>query len=208
MKRAVVWFVIVLVLCFPLPALASVGVGVGTGKIEVNEELRSGGIYKLPAVVVFNTGTEAATFSMSVTLNETQPQLKPDPKWFSFSPSKFTLEPGGSQSVTPTVTLPLVTKPGDYFGYLEARPDKTVQKGTAAIGVAAAAKLSFKVVASNVFVALMFRLLNLVQNYAPWSYLLIAAFLAALTAKLVKRYLKINIKVTRKYSKTKKRKQK
>ena len=167
--------VIVLVLCFPLPALASVGVGVGTGKIEVNEELRSGGIYKLPAVVVFNTGTEAATFSMSVTLNETQPQLKPDPKWFSFSPSKFTLEPGGSQSVTPTVTLPLVTKPGDYFGYLEARPDKTVQKGTAAIGVAAAAKLSFKVVASNVFVALMFRLLSLYNQLKPWSTLAVIA---------------------------------
>src|SRR5512146_403777 len=149
--------VALLVLFVPATALASVGVGVGTGRINVSEKLRAGGIYKLPTVTVFNTGTETANYSMSVTLNQNQRQLKPSPKWFSFSPAQFRLAPGRSQIVTPSINLPVSMPPGDYFAYLEAHPKETAKQGTARIGVAAATKLSFSVKASNIFFAILYR---------------------------------------------------
>src|SRR5690349_11386440 len=97
--RGVLTVIVVLfaVLIFPAVVLASIGVGVGTGKIDIQEKIKSGSIYTLPSVVVFNTGTQQAQYKMSVTFNEVQPQQKPDPAWFSFEPKQFTLNPGESQ---------------------------------------------------------------------------------------------------------------
>lgn len=163
------WLVAISIFILPATAIASVGVGVGTGRINVAEKLKSGGIYTLPPVTVFNTGTEAATYTMDVTLNEKQSQLKPNPAWLSFSPRQFTLSPGRSQLVTPTLHPPLRTPPGNYFAYLEAHPAETVKQGTATVGVAAATKLSFSVVPSNIFLDILFRLIALYRHYEPWS---------------------------------------
>jgi hypothetical protein len=76
-------------LFMPITAMASVGVGVGTGKIEIKEQLKAGSVYTLPPITVFNTGTETAAYTMSLALNETQDQLKPNAKWFSFSPAQL-----------------------------------------------------------------------------------------------------------------------
>lgn len=198
MKKVwVLWLVVFVCLLGPATALASVGVGVGTGRIAVKEPLRSGGIYRLPAITVFNTGTQRATYSMSVTLNQTQPQIKPDPAWISFSPRSFSLDPGKSEVVTPTAHLPLATKPGKYFAYLEAHPDRTVKQGTTTVGVAAATKLSFTVAASNVLIAIFYRLLALYQLYEPWTQIATVLLVAGIVALVLRRHLHFSIRVSR-----------
>jgi hypothetical protein len=185
-----------LLLAVPGAALASIGVGVGTGKIEVKENLRSGGIYNLPPVTVFNTGSETANYTMAVTLNEKQPQLKPDPKWFSFSPEKFRLAPGKSRIVTPTLHLPLKTKPGNYFAYLEAHPAQTVKRGTTSVGVAAATKLSFDVVASNILFALFYRLSALYRQFEPWSQIITGLVILLAISYIINRFINLKAVIT------------
>lgn len=172
-------------------AAASIGVGVGTGRIVVREELKAGGIYTLPSVTVFNTGTEEATYTMDVTLNEKQPQLKPDPAWFSFSPRQFKLKPKQSQVVVPTLRPPLKTKPGAYFAYLEAHPAETVQQGGAAVGVAAATKLSFSLSSSNIFYSLWYRLQAIFREYQPWSQIVSFAFLGTALLMFFGRFINL-----------------
>jgi hypothetical protein len=179
----------VAVLAVPVVASADVGVGVGTGKIEIQEKIKTGGIYTLPSITVFNTGTERSAYKMSVTFNQTQPQLKPKAEWFSFSPVSFTLEPNKSQVVIPTQHAPLRAQPGDYFAYLEARPDETVQQGTATIGVAAATKLSFTMEQSNIIIAFLYRLLSLYRQFEPWSQIVSVAVILVIALGLLNRYL-------------------
>ena len=176
-------------LVVPAVAAADVGVGVGTGKIEIQEKIKTGGIYTLPSITVFNTGTERSAYKMLVTFNDKQPQLKPKAEWFSFSPASFTLEPKKSQVVTPTLHAPLRAQPGDYFAYLEARPAETVQQGSATIGVAAAAKLSFTMGQSNIILAIAYRLLSLYRQFEPWSQIVSVAVVLALVLGLLNRYL-------------------
>jgi hypothetical protein len=180
-KVLTIWLMLVM-LVLPASALASIGVGIGTGKIELRQSLRAGGIYSLPTVVVFNTGTQTANYTMAVTQNQTQPQFKPNPAWFSFSPSTFKLDPGKSQTVTPTIHLPIRMQPGNYFAYLEAHPAETAKQGITSVGVAAATKLSFNVTPSNVLIAIAYRLLNLYRQSEPWSQVgtLVLAFVVVL----------------------------
>jgi hypothetical protein len=146
---------------------------------------------------VFNTGTETATYTVSVTLNEKQDQLKPNPDWISFSPDEFTLSPGKSQVVIPTLHPPLRSTPGEYFGYLEAHPAKTVKQGSTAVGVAAATKLSFHVVPSNIFIALIGRITALLNQYAPWTYIaLVMLVLAGVYARL-RKHFNFSIRITK-----------
>lgn len=180
-------------LVVPAVAAADVGVGVGTGKIEIQEKIKTGGIYTLPTITVFNTGTEKATYKMAVTQNQTQPQHKPKAEWFSFSPAQFTLEPKKSQVVTPTLHAPLRAQPGDYFAYLEARPAETVQQGTATIGVAAATKLSFTMSQSNIIIAFLYRLLSLYRQFEPWSQIVSVAVIIVAIYLVSRRFIKIRV---------------
>ncbi len=196
MKKAlIVWLSLLLFLALPVSVAASVGVGVGTGRIAVAEKLRSGGIYTLPPVTVFNTGTEPATYTMDITLNEKQDQLKPNPAWFSFSPRQFTLSPKNSQIVTPTVHPPLRTNPGEYFAYIEAHPTETVKQGTATVGVAAATKLSFSVTASNIFTSLFYRLLGLYRHYQPWSQIGLLLLALGIAAIILSKFINLRAAV-------------
>lgn len=170
---------------------ASIGVGVGTGRITVRDELKAGGIYTLPPVTVFNTGTEEASYTMDVTLNEKQPQLKPDPAWFSFSPRQFKLKPKQSQVVVPTLRAPLKTKPGAYFAYLEAHPAETVQQGGAAVGVAAATKLSFNLSSSNIFFSMWYRAQALYREHQPWSQIVTFAVLGTALLMFFSRFINL-----------------
>jgi hypothetical protein len=197
MKKFISGFLIAmtLVIVLPVPVLASVGVGVGTGKIDVKDKLKAGGIYTLPAITVYNTGTQEATYTMELTLNERQPQLKPNPNWFSFSPSTFKLKPKETKVIIPTLNMPLTAQSGDYFGYLEAHPDKTVKQGTATVGVAAATKLSFTVVPYNIFLATLLRAQSLYIKAAPWSQIATFAFILAILYRVTRRHF--NIKISR-----------
>jgi hypothetical protein len=200
MKKALIAFsvsIAIAVLSLPAATFASIGVGVGTGRIVIDEPIKAGSIYTLPSVTVFNTGTEKATYTMDVTLNEKQDQLKPNPDWFSFSPKEFTLLPQKSQIVIPTFHPPIRTQAGEYFAYLEAHPAQTVQQGNAAIGVAAATKLSFKVEPSNFFLGIFYRFLAIYLLFSPWSYIITGFIVIILIILLLKRYLRFNIHVSK-----------
>lgn len=170
MKRLI--FLLLTVFCFlsfvQKPVNARVGVGVNTGKIQVDEELTAGLIYKLPPITIINTGDETSEYTTSIAFHKNQPELMPKEEWFIFSPSKFTLEEGEAQLVDIKINLPLKIEPGDYFAYLEGRPLVQVKQGTTTLGVAAAAKLYFTVVSASPLHAIYYKVVSFWKIYAPW----------------------------------------
>src|SRR6056297_3651664 len=119
--------VFVLLLSIPIIVSGSTGVGVGLGEIKVDQPLKAGKIYNLPSVPVLNTGDEASKYEVSIEYHQNQQEkeemgLKPAENWVSFSPESFHLQPGETKVVETTLILPVKTKPGDYFAYLEAHP--------------------------------------------------------------------------------------
>ena len=142
--KKLIFALILFGLFFPSTALATIGVGIGTGKIQVNDKLKPGIIYQLPAVTVINNGDEPSDYEVAVAYNEKQTQLRPPMDWFIFSPQKFHLNPKKAQQVDIKLNLPVSgVTPGDYFAYLEARPVIVSKTGTTSINVAAASKLIF-----------------------------------------------------------------
>lgn len=142
-----------------------IGVGVGTGKIIIDDQLKPGARYELTPLSVINTGNVPAEYEISVTYHEQQKEIRPELSWFAFTPNNFVLEPGEVKLVSISLLLPLKTEPGDYFAYLEAHPIRSVKDGSTSIGVAAAAKLYFKVQPSNVLGAIYYRGRSLYQDY-------------------------------------------
>jgi hypothetical protein len=185
-------FILTIVLVFPLMVFAAIGVGVGAGKIKVNEPLKPGGTYELPVLPVFNTGDEPADYGIRITYHAEQIQIRPAQEWFNFNPSSFHLEPGKSQSVAIKLTLPVKTKPGDYFGYLEAYPVIKAGAG-ASVGVAAATKLYFTVVPANIFQGIYYRFISIYTRYHPWDTIVLAIIFAAILIFLFRKRFKIQI---------------
>lgn len=180
-----------------LPAVLDaqrVGVGVTTGRITVDETLKAGGVYYLPAVGVVNTGDIAAHYTISITFDADQKQLRPNAGWFVFSPSQFYLEPGKSQAVKPMLTLPIRTSPGDYFAYLEVAPAREEGPGTQ-IGVAAATRLYFAVAPANIFQGMYYRTLFFISKYAPWTYVALVLIALAVLIAILKRFISFNVKL-------------
>lgn len=151
-----------------VPARAGVGVGVGVGKIVVDETLRPGIIYNLPNLPVINTGDSEGEYEVIISFSENQPELRPELKWFKFSPQKFTLKAKEIKQVGIMLNLPFKMEPGDYFAYLEAHPVVAEGGGGAKVGIAAAAKLYFKVVPANYFQGLYYRVVSFGKVYSPW----------------------------------------
>ncbi len=180
-----------------LSAMARIGVGVNLGKIEIDEPLRPGGIYKFPIIGVINTGDEAGDYEVEVTYHQDQPQLKPAQEWFSFEPQQFHLEPGQSQSVAVKLTLPVKAKPGDYFAYLEAHPIIKAGPGTT-IGVAAATKVYFTVVPANIWQAITYRISSFFATYAPWTYVVLAIVIGAIIIVIFRKFFAFQIGIRRK----------
>jgi len=156
-------------LVIPGTVYAKIGVGVGSGKIEVQDQLKPGMIYKLPSLSVMNTGDEATEYEVSVAYHEKQPELMPPNEWFSYSPNSFLLQPGEAKQVEVTLSLPLRTEPGKYFAYLEAHPAKKSVSGNTTIGVAAAAKLYFTVVPANPLSGVYYKLISFWKINQPWT---------------------------------------
>jgi hypothetical protein len=188
-----------LVLVLPVVVFARIGVGVGAGKIHINEPLKAGGIYDLPAISVLNTGDEPADYLFSVQYHEGQEQrtdmgLKPAEAWFNFTPATFPLEPGKVQAVKVTLTIPAKIKPGNYFAYLEARPvKKATAGGVTSIGIAAATQLWFTVAPSNFFQGIYYRFISLYSRYHPGDTIILAAIFAAALAWFVSQKFKFQI---------------
>jgi len=181
-------------LIFPLTfslAFAKVGVGVGLGKIQIDEELSPGGIYNLPSLPVLNTGDEDGRYEIEVTYLSEQEQMRPASEWFSFSPQSFPLAAGGSQVVDITLTLPVDTRPGDYFAFLEAHPIAEGEGVT--IGIAAATKLNFTVKPKGVLGAAAERLRSIIEANKPAVQILGGVVIFAVVYSLGKKHLDVKI---------------
>lgn len=179
------------------PALAGVGVGVNLGKIEIDEPLKPGGIYNFPSIGVINTGDTAGEYELAITYHQDQPQLRPAQQWFSFNPAEFHLEPGQSQSAAVKLFLPVKTKPGDYFAYLEAHPVIKTGPGTT-IGVAAAAKTYFSVAPANIWQAIYYKTISFLTIYAPWTYVVLAMIAAAIIISIFRRFFSFQFGIRKK----------
>lgn len=203
MRRVIIWLISFFIVFSFLPnaAFAKIGVGVNTGKIQVDEKLKSGMIYKLPPITVINTGDEPAEYETSVAYHQDQPELRPQQDWFIFSPQKFHLEPGKAQLVEIKINLPLRIEPGDYFAYLEGHPVATVQKGTTTLGVAAAAKLYFTVVPANIFYGIYYKIITFFKAYAPWPQRVLIAILIIGLLILFKKFFNIQLSLKKPASK-------
>ena len=195
MKIKVIFIFVLFGLVLALPALLDaqrVGVGVTTGRITVDEILKAGGVYYLPAVGAVNTGDISAHYTISITFDADQKQLRPNANWFVFSPSQFYLESGKSQAIKPTLTLPVRTEPGDYFAYIEVAPVREEGPGTR-IGVAAATRLYFTVAPANIFQAIYYRFVSLYSKYHPWSIIVLVIVFAAVLIVIFRKKFKIQI---------------
>ncbi len=191
-------FLVLLFFIFPIKSEARIGVGVGTGKIVVDEKLKSGVIYQLPAITVINTGDEESDYALEIAYHQNQPELLPSKEWFVFKPELFHLTPGAVQVVTVSLNLPLKTIPGNYFSYVEAHPVKKSETGSMSVSIAAASKLYFTVLPSNIFEGLYYRTISLWLKYSPWSNILAATILTFGVILFIKRFFKINIEVKKK----------
>jgi hypothetical protein len=196
------FLILELVFFLPVLVLARIGVGVGTGKIVVDQPLKPGLIYTLPSLMVLNTGDEPGEYGVSIEYHEgqeTNPEmgLKPAKEWLSFEPKKFHLEPGQAQQVQIKLSLPVKgVKPGQYFAYLEGHPVKKDVVGQTTIGVAAAAKLYFRVAPANFFAGIYYRITSLFALYSPWSYVVLAIVVAAILIALFRRFFSFNIGIS------------
>lgn len=193
MKKPIVSLALVL-LVLPFIVFAAVGVGVGTGKIELDEPLKPGLTYTIPPLTVINKGDEASDYTVSVEYRTVAPELKPAREWFNFEPAQFYLEPDQSQIVRIELKLPVKgVEPGDYFAFLQAQPVKSDEPGMATIGVAAAAKLYFKVEPANIFQAIYYKLASWYGRYHPWNTIVLAIVFTAILIVIFKKKFKIQI---------------
>lgn len=182
-------------------SVATIGVGVGTGKIQVDEQLKPGVIYEIPSLTVINTGDEPSEYEVNISYHEKQTELRPPESWFIFTPEQFHLEPGEAQLVTIKLNLPLSMEPGNYFGYLEGHPLVTTESGNTSIGVAAAAKLYFSVVPTNIWSAIYYKVITFWEVFAPWPQRVSFAIVVLVILVVFKRFfnIQINVKQTEKH---------
>jgi hypothetical protein len=203
MKKFILGIALGLLLLFPTISYARLGVGVGTGKIQVDENLYPGVIYKLPAITVINTGDETSKYEVVVSQREKQEELKPNPEWISYSPEKFELEPEKLQLVEVTLDLPITAKPGNYFAFLEAHPYQEREGGTSSVGIAAAAKLYFTVKPANVIMGIYYKIISWWKVYAPWSNIITSVVVAIIAWNILKRFVNIDVSFRKKSKGTK-----
>jgi len=178
-----------------VPVFAQLGVGVGTGKMVVEEQLKPGMTYRLPALTVINTGDQAAIYGVGISYHQDQLELKPEEDWFRFEPETFHLEPRESQRVEIDLTLPLEMVPGNYFAYVRGFPYRVTEEGETAVNIAAAAKLEFSVAPANLLQALYYRTLSFWQRYQPWTNIALGAVSFVVTVVLVKKFFSFNINI-------------
>lgn len=170
-----------------------IGVGVGTGRINLTQSLKPGLTYKLPSIAVFNNGSVESDYAMSMQFNRTQSQLQPRADWVRFSPQHFNLKPGKSRLVTVSLRTSSSAHPGSYFAYIEAKPLKKDVTGEAAINIAAATKLSFKVAPANFLQKLYYWLVDFWNKHKPLIVVVLILAVGAAVITLSNRYLKIEV---------------
>lgn len=195
MRRvSLVFFLVLLLSSVVSPIFGSVGVGVGTGKITLDEQLKPGLSYDLPPITVYNTGDVASNYYVSIEFSTREEKLEPSKEWFIFTPQEFYLEPDGSQIVEVKLKVPMRgAKPGDYFAFLTAQPQKNVDQGSGSVGVAAATKLYFTIAPANFLQAIFYVISDFVIRYKPWTIIIPLILLLIIIWQLLKKRFKIQV---------------
>src|SRR3989339_1190332 len=106
MQKFIILFLIA-VLILPVAVFARIGVGIGSGEIKMDKPLKPGAIYELPSLPVRNTGDEPSYYGLGTGYHVVRTEIRIPKEWLTFTPDKFYLEPGKSQSVAITLTLPV-----------------------------------------------------------------------------------------------------
>jgi hypothetical protein len=165
----------------PTPAAADPGVGVSVSDIRVDQPLAPGGRYRLPAVAVINTGSQASFYELAISHPADRARLRPSESWFRFQPDLFALAPGDSRSVSVSLLLPPGAPPGDYFAYLVARPVSRAEGVT--IGIAAATRLEFTIKPSSWLEARRLWLARNLEAAQPWPLLFVVGLALLLAGR-------------------------
>lgn len=164
---------------------ASIGAGVGIGEIVVHERLEPGGVYRLPAWPVLNTGDSEATYHL---LAEGV-----GPGWFQFSQNDFKLRPQESRMISTTIVVPFMAQAGVYNTFLE---NQVVPSGPVGLGPAAATKLRFTVgESSNVLGAATQRVYTWFELNRRTTLLVFLLLDLSAVYIIIKKFFKISLKV-------------
>ena len=169
---------------------ADAGIGITMGKIQVDEELKPGGRYALPAVGVINTGDRQQQYRVLISYLEEGGTLRPPQRWVELDPSRFVLDAGKTQTVGVTITLPAGAEPGHYFALIEAQ---MVNEGDQSLQAGVATKLTFSVAESGWLEATRRQINNLIDDTMPWSFLLPGLALAAVVLRASQRWLRFRL---------------
>jgi hypothetical protein len=159
---------------FAQPAAADRGVAVSLGRIELERPLDKGRSYTLPTLSVINPGDEPSGYRLAVNYIGDQTQQKPPADWFEFSDESVQLPPGQSKPVTIRLRIPTDARPGEYQALLEAALTGDVGQG-AAVGAAAAARLTFDVRAAGWLDARWNQVKQFFSDASPWPQLIALA---------------------------------
>jgi hypothetical protein len=182
----------------PVALAADVGVALDVGRIDVEQRLAKGASYQLPTIGVRNPGTETSTYEMSAGYVERQSQRRPPLDWFTFTPDRFTLEPGATIPIRVALEIPTDAGPDDYYALLRAQ---VVTEGEGAqVGAAAAAQLTFTVEPSTILEAWLLRGRLALQERSPWSYFILGLGVVAVPAWWLGRRYRFGLRVERRGS--------
>lgn len=112
-------------LLFPKSIFAQAAAGINLREIRLSQTLFPGDKVNLPDIAVVNTGEEKSSYNLIVKPHPEQTDLAIINRWINFNPQSFTLEPGETQKIETSLQIPLNSKAGRYFSYLEAIPQNS-----------------------------------------------------------------------------------
>jgi P pilus assembly chaperone PapD len=176
---------------------ASAGVGIMPAQININEDLTPGDHYILPLLQIHNTGDTGANYAVVLSKVSDPNKYSPDEKFFIINPQYFRLEPGESQSIHLTLTIPIKALPGDYLAHIKAYPVSDAQSGTQ-IGLAVASKIYFSVKPASTWQAMTNAAAGFFSRYSAFFIGAAALIILAWIIYYLSKHLKIELKLTRK----------
>jgi hypothetical protein len=136
----------------------------------------------LPTFGIYNQGTKAASYEMTVVAIGAKDRLAAS--WVSFDRQEFQLEPGEQSRITATIKIPSGTPAGTYQALLAGR---MLSKSQASVGmsVGIGPLVTIRVASGWWLSAAWYRTTALYDSAAPWSYLGTAIVILALAAAVI-----------------------
>jgi hypothetical protein len=138
---------LIAVLAVPAAAQASVGVGIQPGPVRRTDSVHPGSSYRLPAVLVVNTGTITEQVAVKVERISSGIGRTVPPSWVRASSASVSLAPGQSARIPLQLEVPASATPGRYFSDVVASAGSPSSAGGAGFGAGAATSLEFTVAA-------------------------------------------------------------